>query len=126
MNTNQITRREFCRTGLGAAVTAVPGVAALTAWAGEPKPVVSIVRVQNRAIEAAVEAAIDLLGGIGEVTRGKNRILLKPNLVIEDPSYTTKPPVIRALARLLQGAGPVSSTASVWGNERCPKNLYRR
>lgn len=105
MNTNQITRREFCRTSLGAAVTAVPGVAALTAWASEPKPVVSIVRIQNQAIEAAVEEAIDLLGGIGEVTRGKNRILLKPNLVIENPNYATKPPVIGALARLLQSAG---------------------
>jgi uncharacterized protein (DUF362 family) len=105
MKPNEMSRREFIRAGLGVAMVGVPGVAALTARADGETPVVSIVRIVNNQIEAAVEEAIDLLGGITKVTEGKNRILLKPNLVIDDVSCTTKPAVIQALARLLQNAG---------------------
>jgi len=69
------------------------------------KPVVSIVKIKGGSIAAAVEEAIHLLGGIEAVTSGKERIMLKPNLVANDPRITTKPEVIRALARLMQQAG---------------------
>jgi uncharacterized protein (DUF362 family) len=39
------------------------------------------------------------------VAKGKERILLKPNLVAEGPTFTTKPGVVRALARLMQRSG---------------------
>jgi uncharacterized protein (DUF362 family) len=52
-----------------------------------------------------VEEAIDLLGGIETVARGKERIMLKPNLVAESPYFTTKPSVVRALAELMQRSG---------------------
>jgi uncharacterized protein (DUF362 family) len=69
------------------------------------KPVVSVVRIRNDKIDLAVEQAIDLLGGIEIVAKGKERIMLKPNLVAEGPSYTTKPGVVRTLARLMQQSG---------------------
>ena len=68
-------------------------------------PAVSIVKIKNGNIEAAVEAAVDLLGGIDSVTRGKERIMLKPNLVSNDPRAVTKPQVIRSLAELMKKAG---------------------
>lgn len=105
MKTNEINRREFIKAGLGAAMAAAPGLATFTAWADPSPHVVSIVRIVNNNIEAAVEQAIDLFGGIAAVTQGKNRILLKPNLVADGTAYTTKPAVIRALARLMQNAG---------------------
>ena len=67
--------------------------------------VVSIVRIKNGRTDLAVEEAIDLLGGIGAVTLGKQKIMLKPNLVSDNPRSTTNPEVIRALATLMQGAG---------------------
>ena len=67
--------------------------------------VVSIVRINNGDIGLAVEEAIALLGGIDAVTAGKQRIMLKPNLVTENSRSTTKPEVIRTLAMLMQGAG---------------------
>jgi uncharacterized protein (DUF362 family) len=67
--------------------------------------VVSIVRIRNGRTDLAVEEAIDLLGGIGAVTLGKQKIMLKPNLVSDNPRSTTNPEVIRALATLMQGAG---------------------
>ena len=67
--------------------------------------VVSIARINDGDIGYAVEEAIDLLGGINNVTVGKERIMLKPNLVAEDPASTTKPEVIRALARLMNNSG---------------------
>jgi uncharacterized protein (DUF362 family) len=100
-----ISRRDFLKAGVGAAIAAGPGLAALTAWADATPPVVSIVRIVNDNVEAAVEQAIDLLGGMASLTQGKNRILLKPNLVAPGVNYTTKPAVIRALARLMQAAG---------------------
>jgi len=69
------------------------------------KPVVSIVKIRNGNIEAAVEHAVDLLGGMSAITKGKERVMLKPNLTSPIPSATTKPAVIRAVARLMQSAG---------------------
>jgi uncharacterized protein (DUF362 family) len=67
--------------------------------------VVSVVRVKNGNATAAVEEAIDLLGGIAEVTAGKRRILVKPNLVFDDPRATTRPVVVEALVGLMKRAG---------------------
>ena len=68
------------------------------------RPIVSVVKIQNGKIDAAVEQAIELLGGIRTLTQGRERILLKPNLVSPTPAATTKPTVIRTLARLMKGA----------------------
>jgi uncharacterized protein (DUF362 family) len=67
-------------------------------------PVVSIVKIPAGNVDYAVEHALDLLGGIGTLAQGKERILLKPNLVSPQPAATTKPGVIRALARLMKAA----------------------
>ncbi len=72
-------------------------------------PIVSIAKIQDGNIAAAVEEAISLLGGIEALTVGKQRILLKPNLVGNNPRATTKPEVIRALAVLMQKAGKTVS-----------------
>ena len=49
--------------------------------------------------------AIDLLGGMAAVTRDKERVLIKPNLVSPEASDTTAPEVIEALVRLMIEAG---------------------
>lgn len=100
MALHELNRREFLLTS-AAALAVNPLAVAKTA----PKPVVSIARIRNDKIDAAVEEAIDLLGGIRRVTTGKNTILLKPNLVFNDRNATTKPEVVRALAKLMKGAG---------------------
>jgi uncharacterized protein (DUF362 family) len=97
---NELTRRDFIKTSTAAAL----GIA-IGSTASPGKPVVSIVRIENEKVEYAVEKAIDLLGGIRNVTKGKNSIMLKPNLVAESPTFTTKPTVIRALANLMKNAG---------------------
>jgi len=94
----QLNRREFFLSG--AALATVPIFAST-----DPKPVVAVVQIRNDKIAAAVEKAIDLLGGIGQVMKGKERALLKPNLVSTQAEATTKPEVIRALAQLMKSAG---------------------
>ncbi len=94
----QLNRRDFLLSG--AALATVP-IFATT----EARPVVAIVRISNDKITAAVEKAIDLLGGIGQVMKGKDSVLLKPNLVSTQAEATTKPEVIRALAQLMKSAG---------------------
>jgi uncharacterized protein (DUF362 family) len=112
--TQRISRRDFIKTAaVGTAAmlaacqtrrlptpTPLPEMAELV---GE-RPVVSIVKIKRGNIEAAVEVAIELLGGIQSVTQGKERIMLKPNLVSNDPRSTTKPQVIRSLAKLMKNA----------------------
>ncbi len=114
-NTKRITRRDFIKTASVGAVallaacqtrqlpisTPIPEAAGLVS----DRPVVSIVKIKRGKIETAVEAAIDLLGGINNVTQGKERIMLKPNLVSNDPRAVTKPQVIRSLAELMKKAG---------------------
>jgi len=112
---SRLTRREFLETSFltaaGLAAGSLP-LGALGRTKGAPgtapgagKPVVSIVRIKNDDIGYAVEKAIDLLGGIKNVTQGKQRIILKPNLVSPSPAATTKPVVIETLARLMKKAG---------------------
>ncbi len=95
-----ISRREFVITS----AVGTLGIASGFTLAGSP-PVVSVVRIKDDNIAGAVEEAIELLGGIEEVCRDKQRIMLKPNLVGPDPRCTTKPEVIRALAELMLKAG---------------------
>ncbi len=76
----------------------------------DQKPVVSIVKINEKwsnakGIEYAVQKAIDLIGGINKVTQGKERILLKPNLVSQAVTDTTKSEVIESLAGLMKKAG---------------------
>ena len=63
------------------------------------------IKIKNDNIDYAVRNAIDLLGGINSITTGKEKILLKPNLVSPTPSDVTKPDVIKALAQLMIAAG---------------------
>jgi uncharacterized protein (DUF362 family) len=74
------------------------------------KPVVSVVRVNSKwsdvkGVEYATTRAIDMIGGINEVAKNKTRILLKPNLVNPNPSDTTNPLVVEALAKMMAKAG---------------------
>lgn len=108
MTHRQITRRVFVERGAKVAVGAAVGSSALGSLAATlapMRPVVGIARIPDGRIGYAVEEAIELIGGIGSVTRGKERIMLKPNLVFPAPSATTKPEVVRALAGLMQRAG---------------------
>ena len=95
-----ISRREFIKLSTAASLSLAFKYPAL-----EEKSVVSIVKIKNDKIDYAVERAIDLLGGIKTITRGKNQIMLKPNLVAESPTYTTKPSVVQTLAKLMKSAG---------------------
>ena len=76
----------------------------------EQSPIVSVVRInskwsESKGIDYATTQAIELIGGVNEITKDKNRILLKPNLVNTNPSDTTNPKVIAALSKLMRNAG---------------------
>jgi uncharacterized protein (DUF362 family) len=108
MEQTSINRREFIERGAKLVLGATAGSLALAEPACRPggeKAVVSIARIRNDNIGAAVEEAIDLLGGIGEVAKGKERIMLKPNLVSPLPQATTKPAVVKSLAEIMKKAG---------------------
>jgi uncharacterized protein (DUF362 family) len=111
----QISRRDFIKTAVGGTVALLAGCQTRpwptstpfpgTTESVSDRPVVSIAKVKGGKIEAAVEEAIDLLGGIETVLHGKERIMLKPNLVSNDPRATTDLRVIRSLAKLMKRGG---------------------
>jgi uncharacterized protein (DUF362 family) len=109
MKKQGISRRKFIGSAavaaLGSTVFGIKNVYGNIDDYKTAKDVVSIVRVRDGNIQRAVEEAIDLLGGIKAVTNGKNRILLKPNLVAPDKTCTTKSEVVRTIANLMQNAG---------------------
>ena len=105
MKGKEFSRREFLRTSFGVTVGAMASVGPLKPLFCAEKPVVSVVKIQNDKIGFAVEKSIDLLGGIESITRGKEQIMLKPNLVSTEPRDVTKPDVIKALVQLMKGAG---------------------
>jgi uncharacterized protein (DUF362 family) len=108
MRKNKISRRKFVSSATVLAVGSsafglnLIGCSRLNV---KQKDVVSIVRIKDGNIVKAVEEAIDLLGGIKTVTRGKNKIMLKPNLVAPSIDCTTKIVVVKTLAQLMQKAG---------------------
>ena len=106
MSCKRLDRRKFIQTGVGCAVGATLASLPLKALHAAPsvKPVVSVVRIEKDKIDYAVERAVDLLGGIRSVTVNKERILLKPNLVGPAVRSTTKPPVVKTLAKLMKAA----------------------
>lgn len=74
------------------------------------KPVVSIAVIPEKkskspGIDYAVREAIDLLGGIKKIAKQKEKILIKPNLVSDMTSDTTKPEVVEALVKLMKENG---------------------
>jgi uncharacterized protein (DUF362 family) len=109
----RITRRDFIKTlAAGGAAWGlnhvVPSFASeLSGKILDPKikAVVSVVKIKNDHIDYAVRNAIDLLGGIQSITKNKEHIILKPNLVSPSPRDVTKPEVIEALAKLMLEAG---------------------
>ncbi len=108
MEHEKVSRRQFLRAGSHIAIGAAAGSFGLHSAGctlGTEKPVVSISKIKNDRIDLAVERAIDLLGGIGNVTRSREKILLKPNLGNAKASDTTHPEVVKALARLMKNAG---------------------
>ena len=108
MKANMLSRRKFLRQSAGLAAGVAIASLTPTPWDllfAQEKPVVSIVKIKNDDISYAVEKAIDLLGGMETVTKGKDRIMLKPNLTGPDPRATTKPEVIKTLAQLMKKSG---------------------
>jgi uncharacterized protein (DUF362 family) len=109
MKKKKISRRKFIATtgtlAVGSAALGLNLAYAYGTTGKKGKEVVSIVRIKDNNIASAVEEAIELLGGINKVTEGKNRIMLKPNLVSDSPACTTKPAVVKAIATLMQKAG---------------------
>jgi hypothetical protein len=134
-----IARRDFLKavvigsSGLLAACmpqsNETPSPAPATVTPAPVRPVVSIVKIKDGDIRAAVEEAIRLLGGIETIVAGRERIMLKPNLVSNDPRATTKPEVIRSLAALMKKAGKEVSigegSAAVTGFNVIAGNAYR-
>ncbi|WP_340113387.1 DUF362 domain-containing protein [Maribellus mangrovi] len=100
MDHSTFNRRDFVKTSLAGALALAAGVYPFTNPA-----IVSVVKIKQRNIKKAVDTAIQLIGGTEQVLNGKQRIMLKPNLVSPDPACTTKPEVIRALAEIFKTAG---------------------
>jgi len=103
MSYTNLNRRDFVKTTLAGTITLAAGVYPFTNPA-----VVSVVKIEKD-IKSAVTKAIELLGGVGNILNGKQKIMLKPNLVGPDSAYTTKPEVIKALAELFISAGKTVS-----------------
>jgi uncharacterized protein (DUF362 family) len=113
MSKSKISRRRFISTAsavaMGSAAFGINTFNKKYLPGKSQKETVSIARIRGNDISGAVEEAIDLLGGIEAATAGKQKIMLKPNLVIADFNSTTKVEVVKTLARLMQQAGKLVS-----------------
>jgi uncharacterized protein (DUF362 family) len=115
---DRISRRDFLKAGLaGSSALLAACLPQLAGCVGRTKPVVSI--VENEDVPTAVEEAIALLGGMETILSGKQKIMLKPNLVTDNPRCTTNPQVVETLAALMQEHGKAVSigegSAAVYG-----------
>ncbi|MDW5564206.1 MAG: DUF362 domain-containing protein [Methanomassiliicoccus sp.] len=76
-----------------------------------PSPKVSLVRCQSYAqenVDTAVRKCLDNLGGIERFIKPSDRVLLKPNLLIDaapEECVTTRPAVMLAVGRMVRDRG---------------------
>jgi len=99
------------------------------------QPVVALTRCASydrEKVDAAVQAAIDHLGGIEAFVKPGQRVLIKPNLVRAlppDRAATTHPAVVMAVARLVREAGATPLIVESPGGPYTPASLracYRK
>lgn len=88
--------------------------------------VVSIVRV-NDSTEAGVREAVELIGGLSPMISEGDTVLIKPNFIREEPSFTgttTNIGVVRAIVKLVReaSASPIVGEAS--GNQYDTEAIY--
>jgi len=97
----------------------------------ENKSKVALVKCEtydNDAVLKAVRAGLDLLGGVSAFVKPRDRIVLKPNLLIgtsPDNGVTTHTAVFRAAASLLKEAGAAVSYGDSPAFGKCEPNMKR-
>ena len=84
--------------------------------------VVSIVEVEKRDVELAVEEAVALVGGIGKIVKSSDKVLIKPNYSMPRhprTAVTTEPEVVAAVVDIVREAGgdPIIGEGSVVGHD---------
>ena len=82
----------------------------------------------NDAVLKAVRAGLDLLGGVSAFVKPRDRIVLKPNVLIgtsPDNGVTTHTAVFRAAASLFKEAGAAVSYGDSPAFGRCKPNMKR-
>jgi uncharacterized protein (DUF362 family)/ferredoxin len=81
--------------------------------------VVSIIRM-NDSIETAVRKAVDSIGGLSSMVSEGDTVLIKPNFIREEPSFTgttTNIEVVKAIVKLVKEAKAVPIVGEASGNQ---------
>ena len=97
-----------------------------------PVSVVKCGSYDRAEVEAAILSSVDLLGGMARFVSPGDRILIKPNMLAArrpDQAVTTHPEVVRAVVRLVKGAGGeivVGDSPAGPSTERILRNLAEK
>jgi uncharacterized protein (DUF362 family) len=128
----RLSRRGFLRAmsamAAGMVIGDVAPARAIQEWTPRPKVAIARAYSYNRAvIRLRVQTLLDQLGGLSDVVRPGDKVVIKPNLtggsgwqraikVPADESMVTHAEVVRALAEAVidAGAGQVSIAEAIW------------
>ena len=87
---------------------------------------VSIVSVEEKSLETALEEAIDYLGGIESIVPEGAKVLIKPNLVRNQaPPDTTPPDIVEALVNIIKKRNPSIIWIAEGSGEQITMNNFR-
>lgn len=81
-------------------------------------------------VEKSLKSGMDLVGGIGSFIKPGEKVLIKPNLLMEarpEQAITTHPEVIRAVIRLVKTVTDrvfCGDSPSIWGEKRQVEEVY--
>jgi uncharacterized protein (DUF362 family) len=123
-----LSRRDFLRTAAAVAGTLALPARPTPVWSGRPQVALArATRYDRKLIRAKVQAMLDQIGGLSDVVRPGDKVVIKPNLtggsgwqawmdVPADESMVTHAEVVRALAELVidAGAGRVTIAEAIW------------
>lgn len=85
--------------------------------------------VQNADVGLAVQEAISLVGGIKSFVRPRDKVIVKPNLVLALPSdtgLTTDPRVVQVIVELCRRVNPSDVTIAEGSGGVDTKNAFER
>ncbi len=107
---SKLSRRQFLKTSAGIALTASSALERFGTYAeaeGSAEEV-DLAVVKSASPEAAVIAAIEVLGGMGKFVKSGDAVVIKPNMAFPNPSAwatTTNPEVVSTIAKLCLDSG---------------------
>lgn len=127
-----LSRRDFLKKSAittGAVLAAASGIDLISAEKAQAAPAQSVLAIASKgSVEAKLQKAIGLLGGIDKFVKKGNSVVIKPNFAWErtpEQAANTNPDLISALIKMCRNAGASRVTVAEFPCDRDTAKVFQ-